>query len=157
MAHMVMQATGIFPTNDEELADEMRAQFRGPINCRVVVESFTTTLYPTILPKLKYTTWTGADEPGGERGHWGWVPKTSLIDGSWDRSWSEKTKVLTMYCKNEEGVIIGNSQIQFMSKDQDPDDFASGSFHIILHDEPPLYAQWRENQAGLWMWEEGSS
>lgn len=147
VAHMCMLATGVFP-QDEALQEELKSQFRGPINCRMVVESFTTTLYPIILPKFKYSVWTGADEQGGERGHWGWIPKTSLIDGSWDRSWSEKIKVLTVLCKDPDtGKVLGNSQIQFMSKDQDSEDFASGTFHLVLHDEPPLYSQWRENQA----------
>lgn len=147
LVHAVALATGVFP-QDEELNAALKAQFRGPINVRIVVESFTTTLVPIILPKLKYSTWTGVDEQGGERGHWGWIPKTSLIDGSWDRSWSEKTKMLTVYCKDPEtGKILGKSQFQFMSKDQEPDDFASGDFHLVIHDEPPLYAQWRENQA----------
>jgi hypothetical protein len=34
-----------------------------------------------------------------------------------------------------------------MSVDQDASDFASGDFHMILHDEPPTHAIWRENQA----------
>jgi hypothetical protein len=34
-----------------------------------------------------------------------------------------------------------------MSYDQDPSDFASGTFHHILHDEPPPYSIWVENQA----------
>jgi hypothetical protein len=34
-----------------------------------------------------------------------------------------------------------------MSHDQDPADFASGDFHHVIHDEPPRYAIWRENEA----------
>jgi len=150
VAHISMQATGMWPSadRDPELNAEMHAQFRGPINVRIVVESFTTTLYPTILPKFRYSTWVGADQQGGERGHWGWVPKICLINGDWDQSWKEKTKTLTIICYDPDtGDELGHSIIQFMSKDQDSTDFASGSFHIVMHDEPPLYAQWRENQA----------
>ncbi len=43
--------------------------------------------------------------------------------------------------------MLGESTIQFMSVDQDASDFASGDFHIVLHDEPPTHAIWRENQA----------
>ena len=43
--------------------------------------------------------------------------------------------------------ILGESSIQFMSYDQDPSDFASGDFHLILHDEPPKEAIWVENMA----------
>jgi len=146
LAHFIALATGIFPQGLEE---PLKEQFRGPINCRIVVESFTTVLETIILPKLKWWVWTGVDNQGGDRGHWGWVPKTSLIDGSWERSYSQKLKVLTVVCRNPDNPDerIGESQIQFMSKDQDPTDYASGDFHLILHDEPPLYAQWRENQA----------
>jgi hypothetical protein len=34
-----------------------------------------------------------------------------------------------------------------MSFDQDPSDFASGDYHIVLHDEPPKLAIWVENMA----------
>ena len=150
LAHIVMQATGIWPSeeDDPELNKEMKAQFLGPINVRIVVESFTTTLYPTILPKLIYSSWVGADKQGGKRGHWGWIPKKCLILGSWDKSWQDKTKTLSINCYDpDSGEILGKSLIQFMSKDQDSTDFASGSFHIVMHDEPPLHAQWVENQA----------
>jgi phage terminase large subunit-like protein len=44
-------------------------------------------------------------------------------------------------------VVRGESTIQFTSFDQDPTDFASGDFHIVLHDEPPPLAIWTENEA----------
>ena len=146
LVHFMALATGVFP---ESIKDTLRPQFRGPMNIRIVVESFTTVLETIILPKLKWWVWTGVDMQGGDRGHWGWIPKTCLINGAWDRSYSQKLKVLTVICRNPDDPdeCLGESQIQFCSKDQDPSDFASGDFHLILHDEPPLHAQWRENQA----------
>jgi len=147
LVHFIALATGVFP-EDPELFAEFKSQFRGPIICRIVLESHTTVLTPIFLPKLKWHTWTGTDQQFGEKGHWGWVPKSSLIDGSWEKSWTEKTKILTVLCRDPDtGEVLGKSTIQFMSKSQDPEDFASGDFHLVLHDEPPLYAQWRENQA----------
>lgn len=146
LVDMVMSATGIFPYSQRHLIEQ---KFRGPIQCRLVVESLTTTLEPIILPKLQWYHWTGVDRPGGARGHWGWIPKDCLIDGEWARSWSAKLRVLTVLCRDpyNRAKVLGTSTIQCMSVDQDPPDFASGDFHIVVHDEPPKLAQWRENEA----------
>lgn len=146
LVHMIMCATGVFPYSLRHL---IKDNFRGPINMRLVVESLTTTLEPVILPKLQYWKWSGADRPGGERGHWGWIPRNCLIDGEWDKSWSAKLRMLRLLCRDPENPdrVIGESTWQFMSFDQDPTDFASGEFHLIGHDEPPKYPQWLENEA----------
>jgi len=145
LAELIACATGVIP-ND---VPEIRKHFRGPINCRIVVESLTTTLHQTILPKLKWWVWTGLPPHGGDKGHWGWVPKMNLIDGSWERSWSQQYRTLRLRCTDPDQPerYLGESTIQFMSHDQDPTDFASGEFHIILHDEPTTYAIWTEDQA----------
>lgn len=146
MVDTVMTMTGVFPYSQRHLIEQ---KFRGPINCRLVIESLTNTLDNVILPKLQWWKWTGVDRPGGERGHWGWVPKMCLIDGEWDRSWSAKTRTLRVLCRDpyNHEKILGESTYQIMSKDMDPTDFASGDFHIIDHDEPPILPQWRENEA----------
>jgi len=146
LVEMVMCATGMFPVSQRHLIAQ---KFRGPIACRLVVESLTTTLEPIILPKLMHWRWTGVDAQGGARGHWGWIPKQSLIDGEWDRSWSAKLRMLRLICRDPQDTdrILGESTIQCMSVDQDPTDFASGDFHFVLHDEPPSLAIWRENEA----------
>ena len=138
--------TGIMPASIEEW---VKPRFRGPINVRIAMESHTTVLHPIMLPKLQWWKWTGIDQPGGDRGHWGWIPKICLIDGSWDKSWSEKLRVLTVICRDPDNPdkVLGESQLQFMSFDQDPSDYASGTFHIVMHDEPPPYPIWRENQS----------
>ena len=147
LVEMLMCATGILPLSLRDHVDP-KQRFRGPLNCRVVCESLTTVLHPIILPKLRFEQWTGTDRPGGKRGHWGWIPQTHLIDGSWEKSWSEKLRTLTfMYRDFETGKVEGLSKIQFMSVDQDWSDFASGDYHIVLHDEPPRFDIWRENEA----------
>ena len=146
LVDLVMCATGIFPYSQHHL---MEQKFRGPIQTRVVVESLTTTLETIILPKLQWWKWSGVDAQGGERGHWGWIPKNCLLDAEWERSWSSKLRVLRVLCRdpNDQDKVLGESSIQFMSVDMDPSDFASGDFHIVIHDEPPRLAQWRENEA----------
>jgi hypothetical protein len=146
LVEVIMCATGMFPDSQRHLIDQ---KFRGPINCRVTVESLTTTLDPIILPKLQWFRWTGVDRPGGEKGHFGWIPKNCLIDGEWDRSYSNKLRMLRVLCRDPHNPdkVVGESTIQFMSLDQDPSDFASGDFHICAHDEPPSLAIWRENEA----------
>lgn len=146
LVEIIICATGIIPASLKGIFDE--SKIRGPINCRVVCESLTTVLHPIILPKLQWWRWTGVDEPGGERGHWGWIPRTNLIQGKWEKSWSEKLRMLRLIYRDPVNPAkTSESTIQFMSVDQDPTDFASGDFHIVLHDEPPSYAIWRENQA----------
>lgn len=146
LAFVIACATGIFPEELKHLASKW---FRGPINVRIVCESLTTVLYPVMLPKLQWWKWTGVDEPNGARGHWGWVPPYCLKDRDWNKSWTEKLRTLTVICRDPEdpNVIRGESTIQFTSFDQDPSDFASGDFHLVLHDEPPPLAIWRENEA----------
>jgi hypothetical protein len=147
LVEMAMLCTGIVPLS---LQGQIKPEekLRGPVHCRVVCESLTTVLHPIILPKLKWWQWTGIDKPGGERGHWGWIPQHHLVKGSWDKSWSEKLRVLRIVYRNPEtGEPAGESTIQFCSHDQDPSDFASGDFDMVLHDEPPNLAIWRENEA----------
>ena len=146
LLEVVMAATGVFPDSLKHLAPQ---KWRGPIAARIILESLTTTLYPVILPKLQFFKWSGVDQPGGERGHWGWIPKWCLIEGSWEKSWTDKLRTLRVLCRDPDDLerVVGESTITFMSKDQDPSDFASGDFHLIMHDEPPTLAIWRESQA----------
>ena len=150
LAHVVMLATGLISEKlDPETRQALLDQFRGPINVRVTLESLTTTLHPVILPKLQWWKWSGYDQPGGLRGHWGWIPRRALVGGSWAKAWQDKLRVLRLLCFDPENPekVIGESMFQFMSHDQDPSDFASGDFHWALHDEPPMYPIWRENEA----------
>lgn len=144
LVELCIRATGEIPLS---LRDTFpREKLRGPINCRVVVESITNTLETIILPKLRWDHWQGVDEPGGNRGHFGWIPKHCLIKGEWSESWTSRTRTLEVrYHDPETGEYRGLSRIQFMSYDQDSSDFASGDFHFVLHDEPPKETIWVEN------------
>jgi phage terminase large subunit-like protein len=146
IADLIIRATGQIPLSLQ--ADYPMSKFRGPINTRIVVESITTTLHPIILPKLMWWRWQGVDRPGGERGYYGLVPQHCLLKGDWSNSWSERTRTLQLQNYDPiSGKKDGISTIQFMSFDQDPSDFASGDYHIVLHDEPPKLAIWVENMA----------
>lgn len=147
LTELLIACTGIIPLSLRDTYD--RSKLRGPIQARIICESLTTVLHPIMLPKLQYWRWSGADQPGGVRGHWGWIPRSSLIEGSWDKSWSEKTRLLRLYCRDPDDPqrVVGESTLQFMSHDQDPTDFSSGDCHIVLFDEPPKYSIFRENQA----------
>lgn len=146
LVEIVALSTGIFP---DCLYNEFKEKFTGPRQQRVVLESLTTTFHAVILPKLQWWKWTGLPPVGGERGHYGWIPKDCLKDQSWERSWSEKDRLLRFYCRDPENPdrVLGESSIQFMSHDQNPSSFASGDFDDVLHDEPPNHAIWVENQA----------
>jgi len=147
LVDMVMLATGIIP---ESLQDDIPPErvSGGPFQCRVVCVSLTSTMSTILLPKLQWFHWTGVDAPGGKRGHWGWVPRSHLVDGQWDKSWSEKLRVLRIkYFDPVLGRFNGESSIQFMSYDQEPQSFASGDYHRVLCDEPPSLPIWTENEA----------
>ncbi|MDZ4342304.1 MAG: hypothetical protein U1E51_07680 [Candidatus Binatia bacterium] len=146
LVHMVMCSTGVFPYSLQHLID---VHFRGPISCRLTVESLTTTLDPVIIPKLQWWKWSGTTPHGGAQGHWGWIPKNCLIDGEWAKSFSAKNRTLRILCRDphNNAKVLGDSTWQFMSFDQDASDFASGEFHIAAHDEPPNHAIWKENEA----------
>lgn len=145
LADMAALCTGIIPTS----CPEIKERFKGPINCRIVLQSLTTTLHPVILPKLQWWKWSGLRPIGGAKGHWGWIPRMSLIEADWERSWSEKLRVLRMICRDPDQPerVLGESTIQFCSHDQDPQDMASGDFDIVLFDEPTKFAIWSENKA----------
>ena len=147
LVEMVIRATGQVPVSLRDCYPP--AHLRGPITCRVVCESLTTTLVPIILPKLQWWKWSGVSEQGGPKGHWGWIPRYCLINGDWSKSWDERRRLLRLYYRDpaHPEQIKGESLIQFMSYDQDPTDFASGDFHLVLHDEPPKHAIWKENRA----------
>lgn len=57
-----------------------------------------------------------------------WLPKSALIEGSWDKSFSKQTRTLT---------LSNGSFIEFMSSEQDTDKFAGTSRHFIWFDEEP--------------------
>jgi hypothetical protein len=135
LVELIIKATGIIPDCLKD--DYPKEKLKPGGRYRVIIESQKATLHPVILPKLKYWNWDG-DNPESGLGHWGWIPKSMLIQGSWDKSWSEKLSMLT---------LANGSTIQFMSYDNNPEDFASGSFHAILHDEPPRYSIYRESVA----------
>jgi len=146
IAEMVMLCTGVMPERFR-LDPVFRSKFRGPMRCRVVVESLLNTLWNVMLPKFQHWSWNGPDSPGGLKGHWGWIPKTSLFGHSWDKAFSKELRTIRILCRDPDNParILGESSISFMSKDNDPEDFASGEFHMIIEDEPPTFAIHEEN------------
>jgi len=144
LALLVACATGIFPESMKHLVNK---RFRGPIRIRIICDSITTTLYPVILPKLQWWKWSGADQPGGERGHWGWIPPYCLRERLWEKSWSEKFRMLHVICRdpNDHNVVLGESMFHFMSYDQE--EGRGTDFHFVMHDEPPPLHIWRESEA----------
>ena len=135
LAEMAIQMTGIVPKSLEK--DYPRVKLRPPIRVRLVCASLTNTWDAVIKPKLQYWQWNGAGDPGGDRGHWGWIPKRFLINGKWTDSWSEKQRTLR---------LTNGSTMQVNSYDQSVEDFSGSSLHLILHDEGPPSSIYRENK-----------
>ena len=134
LVEALIQGTGILPYCLEGIYPRVP---KPPIRIRVVCKSITNVLEPIIKPKLQWWKWSGREPEGGENGHWGWIPPHLLINEDWSKSWSEKNRMLT---------LSNGTQIQFMSHDQDPEDFSGGSFHLILLDEGPPKAIYTENK-----------
>ena len=133
---MAIQMTGIVPLSLQN--DYPTNKLRPPIRARLVCTSLTSVWDAVIKPKLQFWQWSGRGRPGhGSNGHWGWIPPEMLIKGSWIESWSEKNRILT---------LVNGSTLQIMSYDQDLSQFPGGSFHVIMHDEGPPAAIYRENR-----------
>lgn len=64
-----------------------------------------------------------------------WIRPGSLIDGSWEASWSEREKRLT---------LANGSFLEIMNYEQHLDAFAGASRHFIHFDEEPPKAIWTE-------------
>lgn len=149
LVEMAICATGVIPESLRNIGIDWKAKMRGPIRCRFVCQSITNTLHHVILPMLRWNQWSGIDEHGGDRGHWGWIPKACLKEGEWAKSWSEKYRTLTLLYRNPDNFdeVLGESVIQFMSHDQTAADMASADIHLLVLDEPPPLAIFRESQA----------
>lgn len=91
----------------------------GPIRGRVITVDFTEGLEQIILPTIKQ-----------------WLPKSFLIDGSWERSYSKSLRVLT---------LANGSTCDFLSSEQDVEKHAGTSRHFVWFDEEPPYDIFQEN------------
>ena len=135
LADAVICMTGIIPFSLEDVYP--REKIQCPMRIRLMCESLTNTWEPVIKQKLQWNKWNGRGEPGGPFGHWGWVPRDSLLRGKWDESWSEKNRTLTLRC---------GCTMQVFSYDQEVEDLSGASMHRILNDEPPPQLMYRENK-----------
>jgi phage terminase large subunit-like protein len=95
----------------------------GPIRGRVVGVDFASGIDKILLPQFQQ-----------------WVPKSLLINGSWDDSYSKERRVLTL----ENGSFV-----EFMSYDQDLQKFAGTSRHFVHFDEEPPEPVYEECRARL--------
>lgn len=154
IVEMITCATGVFPQWMREAYEKEWGpdwwQFKspGPMNCRVIIASLTSMLEMMMLPKLRWDQWTGTLPVGGDKGHWGWIPKRCLIDEKWESSW--KSKANTLHIKSYHpitGEERGVSHIQFMSNDQDPKNMVGNDIQFVMMDEPSTYPVFLENQA----------
>lgn len=96
---------------------------RGPIRGRIVTVDFVEGLEQIILPAIKQ-----------------WLPKSFLIDGSWEKSYSKNLRVLT---------LANGSTVDFLSYEQDVEKHAGTSRHFVWFDEEPPYEIYIENMLRL--------
>lgn len=134
LADLVICMTKIVPFSLQGIYPESKIQC--PMRARIVCESLTATWEPVIKRKLQWNQWNGRGEPGGEFGHWGWIPHRFLLKGKWEESWSEKNRTLTLTC---------GCTIQVMAYGQEEEDFSGASLHRVIEDEAPPSGIHREN------------
>lgn len=134
LAELVIQATKIIPYSLRDVYPTAKL-ITGPIRARIVVESFVENWEKVIKQKLQWWRWNGPGEPGSSRGHWGLIPRSCLLGGDWDKSFSEKYRTLTLA---DGGMITINSYDQEVAK------LAGGSYHITLFDELPPKGHYTE-------------
>ena len=151
-AEMVMCATGIFPDWAlEEMPEELiRQKAMGPMQCRVILANFKSQL-DKMLKKFKWWEWTGVLPQGGDKGHWGWIPHTALLGGTWDKAWVAGLSTLNFNCVDpyDTTKIVGTSSIQFMSSQMDALAFAGVDLQFCVMDEPSTLSVYKENMARL--------
>ena len=152
MVETATRTTGVIPDcmrDDPDVYKAMRFKMeRGAIRTRINCASLTTVMPEILIPKLRWTDWIGTGERGGKMGHYGWIPPSSLLGGSWEKAWSEQYRRLTILHRNPDTQQIdGHSYINFMSNDQHPSKFVAGDLDLAYHDEPPTWAIWKEHQA----------
>lgn len=94
-----------------------------PVRGRVVGVDFASGIDKILLPQFQQ-----------------WVPKSLLINGSWDDSYSKERRLLTL----ENGSFA-----EFMSYDQDLQKFAGTSRHFVHFDEEPPESVYDECRARL--------
>jgi hypothetical protein len=117
-----------------------KEKLRGhPIRVRLVVTSLLSAWDANLKQKLQWFHWNGKLNedgwPGDPRfGHWGFVPRDCLIDGDWDKSWSEKHRILQLVHPMTKEKW---STLEVMSHSQDLEDFNQGAYHLIVEDEIP--------------------
>ena len=148
LAEMAIQMTGIVP--DALAADYPRVKLRAPIRVRLVVSSLANAWDINLKQKLQWWAWNGrenADRLDGDPrlGHFGLIPRRFLLGGDWDKSWSEKHRILTLNAKGDSGAEPG-STLQVMSWEQAIPDFNQGAYHLIVSDEVPPEEVHRANR-----------
>ncbi|MBI2065236.1 MAG: hypothetical protein HYT62_04245, partial [Candidatus Yanofskybacteria bacterium] len=116
-------------------------KLRAPIRVRLVVTSNVNAWDENIKQKFQFSQWNGRLNedglPGDPRcGHWGFIPQRFLIHGSWDASWSERHRKLTLNRHGDGGAEPGSTMV-VMSHLQALEDFNQGSYHLIDEDEIP--------------------
>jgi phage terminase large subunit-like protein len=94
-----------------------------PIFGRICAVDFVNGAYGIILPQLKQ-----------------WLPPSALINGSWEDSWDNYLKTLT---------LDNGSQVEIRSYDQELDKFAGVPRHFIHFDEEPPQDIFKECKARL--------
>ena len=133
LVEICIRMTGIVPDSLEGIYPREKIKHG---KYRLTVTSKSTAMDQFILPKLQWWMWDGIDEPGGRRGHWGWIPRRMLIGGDWNKSWDTRSSVLTLQ---------NNCTLQIMSSDQVVKNFQGDRLRFAGHDELPPWPIWREN------------
>ena len=141
LVEVAILATGTVPRALQSTYPKAKLRGDAPrgVRIRVVCTDFVNGIAKIILPKLR----------DGDEHHGPWIPKHSLINGSWEQSWNEKQRTLRV--QRDLWWASGRrmtdwSTIEMMSYDQETPRFSGTSRHLTLFDELPPHDVWKECQ-----------
>jgi hypothetical protein len=97
------------------------------VHYRVIAQDYTNGILKNIIPTYQK-----------------WTPKEFLVDGTWEKSYSEKRNTLTL---SKAGRVFGT--IEFMSNEQDISSFHGPARDGLVFDEEPDFEVFKANMARL--------
>lgn len=119
----IIRAIGQVPIALENVYPKEKIPTKFPRYYRVVGEDYANGILKSLIPLFKF-----------------WVPREYLVEGSWEKSYSEKRNTLML---GKKGQLL--AEIEFMSNQQDVGSFQGSARHGIRYDEEPREDIRREN------------
>lgn len=123
--HDLIKACGIVPPSLEGIYPKEKMPTKDNNRIRVVCEDYTHGILNHNLPTIKK-----------------WVPRKYLIDGVWEKSWSDKHNSLTLVHPERKSIC---ATVEYMSNQADVKTFQGPPIDRVRYDEEPRFDIYEEN------------